>query len=64
MPHWGSIKGADPKTSIAEDNRKFYVSLTRARRRVHLVWSGWRISKAGNRYDIQLSRFARALIRN
>jgi DNA helicase-2/ATP-dependent DNA helicase PcrA len=62
MPHWGSIKGADPQTAIAEDNRKFYVSLTRARRRVHLVWSGWRISQRGNRYDIELSRFARALI--
>jgi DNA helicase-2/ATP-dependent DNA helicase PcrA len=64
MPHWGSIKGSDPKTAIAEDNRKFYVSLTRARRRVHLVWSGWRISKRGKRYEIELSRFARTLIEN
>jgi DNA helicase II / ATP-dependent DNA helicase PcrA len=63
MPHWGSIKGADPKTAIAGDNRKFYVSLTRARHRVHLVWSDWRISKRGNRYEIQLSRFAQALSR-
>jgi len=62
MPHWGSIKGSDPKTAIAEDNRKFYVSLTRARRRVHLVWSGWRISKRGNRYEVKLSRFAQALM--
>jgi DNA helicase-2/ATP-dependent DNA helicase PcrA len=64
MPHWGSIKGTDPQTAIAEDSRKFYVSLTRARRRVHLVRSSWRISKRGNRYEIQLSRFARALIDN
>lgn len=63
IPHWGSIKGADPKAAIAEDNRKFYVSLTRARRRVHLVWSGWRISKrTGRRYDIEFTRFARSLI--
>jgi DNA helicase-2/ATP-dependent DNA helicase PcrA len=62
MPHWGSIKGSDPKTAIAEDNRKFYVSLTRARRRVHLVWSSWRISKRGNPYPIEISRFARSLL--
>jgi DNA helicase II / ATP-dependent DNA helicase PcrA len=61
MPHWGSILGDDP-SAIQEDRRKFYVSLTRARKRVHLVWSAWRISKKGNRYDIELSRFARALI--
>jgi DNA helicase II / ATP-dependent DNA helicase PcrA len=62
MPHWGSILGSNSQIAIAEDNRKFYVSLTRARKRVHLVWSGWRISKAGNRYDIKLSRFAQGLI--
>jgi DNA helicase-2/ATP-dependent DNA helicase PcrA len=61
MPHWGSILGDDP-SAIEEDRRKFYVSVTRARKRVHLVWSGWRISKKGNAYDIKLSRFARSLI--
>jgi DNA helicase-2/ATP-dependent DNA helicase PcrA len=65
MPHWGSIKGADPPTAIAEDNRKFYVSLTRARRRVHLVWSSWRIGKtSGRRYEIEFTRFARSLLGN
>ena len=64
MPHWGSIKGPDPR-ALDEDKRKFYVSLTRARRRVHLVWAQWRISKrTGNRYEIDLSRFARSLIRS
>ena len=62
MPHWGSIKGSDPG-ALEEDKRKFYVSLTRARHRVHLVWSRWRVSKrTGNRYDIDLSRFARSLL--
>ena len=61
MPHWGSILGDDP-AGTEEDRRKFYVSLTRARRRVHLVWSAWRISRKGNRYAIELSRFARDLI--
>lgn len=61
MPHWGSIKGSDPG-AIEEDRRKFYVSLTRARRRVHLVSSRWRISKAGRRYPIDLSRFVRVLV--
>jgi DNA helicase II / ATP-dependent DNA helicase PcrA len=63
MPHWGSIKGSDP-LALEEDRRKFYVSLTRARRRVHLVWARWRISKrTGARYDVDLSRFAQSLIR-
>ena len=38
MPHWGSILGDDP-SAIDEDRRKFYVSLTRARLPVHVVWS-------------------------
>jgi superfamily I DNA/RNA helicase len=62
MPHWGSILGEDP-AAIEEDRRKFYVSLTRARRRVHLVWSAWRISKNGNPYGIGVSRFVRDLTR-
>jgi DNA helicase-2/ATP-dependent DNA helicase PcrA len=62
MPHWGSIKGSDP-AALQEDRRKFYVSLTRARRRVHIVWARWRISKrTGRRYDVELSRFARSLM--
>jgi DNA helicase-2/ATP-dependent DNA helicase PcrA len=60
IPHWGSILGNNP-SAIEEDRRKFYVSLTRARRRVHLLWSAWRISKAGNPYEIEPSRFVRDL---
>jgi DNA helicase II / ATP-dependent DNA helicase PcrA len=61
MPHWGSIKGRSV-AAVDEDRRKFYVSLTRARRRVHLVWSRWRISRRGNPYTVELSRFAKALL--
>jgi DNA helicase-2/ATP-dependent DNA helicase PcrA len=61
MPHWGSIKGGDP-SAIDEDRRKFYVALTRARRRVHLLSSAWRMSQAGRPYPIELSRFLRPLI--
>jgi DNA helicase-2/ATP-dependent DNA helicase PcrA len=60
MPHWGSILGNAP-SAIEEDRRKFYVSLTRARRRVHLLWSAWRISRKGKPYGIELSRFVRDL---
>jgi DNA helicase II / ATP-dependent DNA helicase PcrA len=56
IPHWGSINSGDPK-QIAEDRRKFYVSITRARDRVHLVSASWRISKKGNQYPIERSRF-------
>jgi DNA helicase-2/ATP-dependent DNA helicase PcrA len=60
LPHWASINSDDP-AKIAEDKRKFYVSLTRARRRVHLLSSSWRISKRGNRYPIERSRFVEPL---
>lgn len=60
MPHWASINSGDPG-KIAEDKRKFYVSLTRARRRVHLVSSSWRISRKGKRYPIERSRFVKPL---
>jgi DNA helicase-2/ATP-dependent DNA helicase PcrA len=60
IPHWGSISPPDV-AKIAEDKRKFYVSLTRARERVHLVSASWRISKKGNRYPITPSRFVAPL---
>ena len=56
-----SIKSSNP-AELEEDRRKFYVALTRARRRVHLVWAQWRISRRGNPYPIALSRFALDLI--
>lgn len=61
IPHWGSINSSNP-ADLEEDRRKFYVALTRARQRVHLVWAAWRISRRGNRYAIKLSRFAEGLI--
>jgi DNA helicase II / ATP-dependent DNA helicase PcrA len=61
IPHWGSINSSNP-AELEEDRRKFYVALTRARRRVHLVWAQWRISRKGNPYPIALSRFALDLI--
>jgi DNA helicase-2/ATP-dependent DNA helicase PcrA len=60
IPHWGSINSSDPAL-IAEDRRKFYVSITRARDRVHLVSASWRISRKGNQYSIDRSRFLEPL---
>jgi DNA helicase-2/ATP-dependent DNA helicase PcrA len=56
LPHWETIESGDP-AAMEEDRRKFYVSLTRARRRVHVAWAAWRISRRGNRYAVSASRF-------
>ena len=61
LPHWDAIN-ADDAVAFAEDRRKFYVGLTRARKRVHVAWAGWRISRRGNRYEIEMSRFVRPLL--
>lgn len=61
LPHWKSIRSDDPG-QMREERRKFYVMLTRARRRVHFLWSGWRPKKYGGRATTQLSRFVRDLI--
>ena len=61
LPHWGTINSGNPG-DMDEDRRKFYVSLTRAKKRVHIVWAGWRISRAGNRYSVDPSRFLRSLM--
>lgn len=41
---------------LKEERRKFYVAMTRARHEVHLLWSGWYISK-GNQYSNGRSQF-------
>jgi DNA helicase-2/ATP-dependent DNA helicase PcrA len=55
IPFWAS-KGPQ----LAEERRKFYVSLTRARRAVHLFYSGWHATQYGPRHDGP-SRFLTAI---
>ncbi|NGX08678.1 UvrD-helicase domain-containing protein [Mycobacteroides franklinii] len=38
LPFWSSVEGTE---GLAEDRRKFYVSLTRARDEVHIFYSGF-----------------------
>jgi DNA helicase-2/ATP-dependent DNA helicase PcrA len=58
MPHWGSINAQNSEVAIQEDRRKFYVSLTRARKRVHLLHATRRISqRTGRPYTVTRSRF-------
>jgi DNA helicase-2/ATP-dependent DNA helicase PcrA len=61
LPNWRTIKSGD-RAAIEEDRRKFYVGLTRARKRVHVASAGWRISRAGNRYTVDVSRFVRPFL--
>jgi DNA helicase II / ATP-dependent DNA helicase PcrA len=55
IPFWTS-KGPQ----LAEERRKFYVSLTRARKSVHLLYSGWHLTRFGPRHDGP-SRFLEAI---
>lgn len=54
VPFWTSIR--EPR-ELAEERRKFYVSITRARRAVHLLYSGWFAWKSGARVHDGPSRF-------
>jgi len=54
VPFWLSTK--DPR-ELAEERRKFYVSITRARRAVHLLYSGWFTWKSGASVHDGPSRF-------
>jgi DNA helicase II / ATP-dependent DNA helicase PcrA len=54
VPFWSSTK--DPR-ELAEERRKFYVSITRARRAVHLLYSGWFTWKSGASVHDGPSRF-------
>ena len=41
LPSYWALKNK----KISEERRKFYVAMTRARHEVHLLWSGWYLSK-------------------
>lgn len=61
LPHWDAIESGDA-AALEEDRLRFYVGLTRARKRVHVAWAGWRISRRGNRYEVSPSRFVRLFL--
>ena len=50
-------------TRDAEDRRKLYVALTRARRRVYVAWSSGRIAYRGDRVVQYLSPFLLPVVR-
>jgi DNA helicase-2/ATP-dependent DNA helicase PcrA len=54
IPHYLSLHDS---AKIAEDRRKFYVSLTRARDEVRIFYSGFVLTKWGRRRDTGPSRF-------
>nr|WP_232542456.1 3'-5' exonuclease [Nocardia bovistercoris] len=54
----GGLPGFDPSDDeIAEARRKFYVTITRARERVYIVYTDVRISKRGKPYPVTPSPF-------
>jgi DNA helicase-2/ATP-dependent DNA helicase PcrA len=62
LPHFASLNASNADAAIREDRRKFYVSITRARKRVHVLHATKRISAAGNPYSVKRSRFVDDLI--
>lgn len=53
----------DDEAQCAEDRRKLYVALTRARRRVYVAWSSGRIAYRGDRVVQYLSPFLLPVVR-
>ncbi|GAA0264687.1 3'-5' exonuclease [Cryptosporangium japonicum] len=57
MPHFSSTRPA----ALAEDRRKFYVCLTRARYSVDLYFSGFRVNQYGRRFNSGPSRYLKQI---
>jgi len=53
LPNWSCKTGRQ----LAQERRLFYVGLTRAKREVHLVYSGWTQNRYGTRFSKGPSRF-------
>lgn len=55
----GRIPNFNAKTEkdIKEERRKFYVGLTRAKREVHLLYSGWYMNSYGRKFENGPSEF-------
>jgi DNA helicase-2/ATP-dependent DNA helicase PcrA len=54
VPHY--YARSDPE-QLAEERRKFYVAITRAREHVYLLWTGYSVNKYGKRFPGPVSRF-------
>ena len=53
-----ALPGFSPSyEEVAEARRKFYVSITRARHMVYVVYTDSRVSKFGKAYSVRPSRF-------
>jgi DNA helicase-2/ATP-dependent DNA helicase PcrA len=57
IPHYLS----DTSDKLAEDRRKFYVSITRARSELRIFYSGFAITKYGRRKNVGPSRYLREI---